>query len=230
MNLVMKIVFGSHLYGTSTLNSDFDFKTIFIPEPRDIILGTGKEIVVTKRDKMEGEKNYAGEEETESISLKQYLKLLSEGQTMAIDMLFAPFDMHVEQPTTTWSEIYINRHRLLTKKSKAFVGYCFQQASKYGIKGSRVASARAALNALSVMYCEGSFQKLKEFHSAIEVIVSQDEHMSLVPVKQIEGTELLHWEVCGKKLSYNASVKSAYDIVKNMVDQYGQRALLAEKK
>ena len=37
---------------------------------------------------------------------------------------------------------------LVTRRSAAFVGYCRQQANKYGIKGSRVAAARKALTLL----------------------------------------------------------------------------------
>ena len=38
MNLIVKMKFGSHLYGTSTLLSDTDYKAVYIPEARDIIL------------------------------------------------------------------------------------------------------------------------------------------------------------------------------------------------
>src|SRR5208282_6493507 len=90
MKQIVKILFGSHMYGTSTPSSDLDYKGIFLPSGRDIILGRGKETISTQRPKGEGEKNYAGEEEFENFSLKQYFKLLSEGQTVCLDMLFAP--------------------------------------------------------------------------------------------------------------------------------------------
>ncbi|EOU4524862.1 hypothetical protein ACOIZZ_001972 [Escherichia coli] len=39
----MKSYFGSHLYGTSTPESDVDFKEIFVPPARDILIGNVKE-------------------------------------------------------------------------------------------------------------------------------------------------------------------------------------------
>ena len=38
LNIVVKMKFGSHLYGTSTPLSDTDYKAVYIPEARDIIL------------------------------------------------------------------------------------------------------------------------------------------------------------------------------------------------
>lgn len=39
MNKIVELEFGSHLYGTSTPNSDRDYKAIYIPEAIDILLG-----------------------------------------------------------------------------------------------------------------------------------------------------------------------------------------------
>ena len=39
LNVIMKTVFGSHLYGLSTPESDMDFKGVFVPTAREIILG-----------------------------------------------------------------------------------------------------------------------------------------------------------------------------------------------
>ena len=39
MNLIVKMVFGSHLYGTNTPQSDKDFKGVFMPTNEQIYLG-----------------------------------------------------------------------------------------------------------------------------------------------------------------------------------------------
>ena len=39
MNLIVKMKFGSHLYGTDTENSDVDYKGVFLPSKEDILLG-----------------------------------------------------------------------------------------------------------------------------------------------------------------------------------------------
>ena len=126
MRKIVSIKFGSHLYGTSTPTSDLDLKSIYIPDARDILLGRVKGSIATKRPKAEGEKNYAGEVDEESYSVQRYLALLSEGQTVATDILFAPDWSTIETPAPEWREIVANRHRLITRKSAAFVGYCKQ--------------------------------------------------------------------------------------------------------
>jgi predicted nucleotidyltransferase len=142
MEIVVKIKFGSHLYGTNTPTSDLDYKSVYIPEAKEILLqrvpGT---IGISKRPKADGEKNLPCDVDSEAYSLQRYLQLLAEGQTVAIDMLFAP---EPEIRSALWSRIRANKERLLTKRSAAFVGYCRTQANKYGIKGSRVAAAKAA--------------------------------------------------------------------------------------
>src|ERR1700744_5377784 len=142
MNTIVKVKFGSHLYGTDTPFSDTDYKSVHIPDIDDILLqrvqGT---IDLSPKVKQEGEKNQPGDIDDKSISLQEFLYLLSHGQTMAIDMLFAP-DQNLEIVTPLWRYIQRNSDKFLTNKSAAFVGYCKQQANKYGIKGSRVAAAR----------------------------------------------------------------------------------------
>ena len=96
MKTVVRIKFGSHLYGTSTPMSDIDYKSVFVPSRRDILLQRVKATISTHRPKSEGEKNYAGEIDEELYSIQRYLQLLSEGQTVALDMLLAP----------SWTMIY----------------------------------------------------------------------------------------------------------------------------
>lgn len=231
MRNLVRIKFGSHLYGTSMPASDLDFKSVYIPDARSILLQRVKGSISTKRDKVEGEKNFAGEVDEESFSLQRYLGLLAEGQTVATDVLFAPEWSMVEPPSDEWREIVANRHRLITRKSAAFVGYCRQQANKYGIKGSRVAAARKALVLLDAAVGEcGTTTKLGVLDSAIRETTAETEHMAIVPIDHISGTIVNHWEVCGRKMSYQASVKNARDMMASLVKDYGHRALQAESQ
>lgn len=99
---IIRIQFGSHLYGTSTPTSDLDFKSVYVPNARSILLGKAKGSISVKRPKAEGEKNYAGEVDEEAYSLQRYLGLVSEGQTVALDVLFAPPQSFVDPPSKEW--------------------------------------------------------------------------------------------------------------------------------
>lgn len=232
MKIILKTSFGSHLYGTSTPASDNDIKAIYIPDGEDILLQSVKGTIATHRSKSEGEKNYAGEEDIEMFSLQRYFKLLSEGQTVSLDVLFSNPESWIEH-TTEWLEIVNNRHRLLTRRSEAFIGYCRQQAKKYGIKGSRVAAIRSTLDWLNHGTSNGSKginNKLGEFHLWIDAFVAKEnnEFIKIVPLLQGSGTIINHLEVCGRKLPYTATVKNAIEVLDRLFTEYGTRALQAE--
>lgn len=231
MRKIVNIKFGSHLYGTSTPQSDLDFKSVYIPAPREILLQRVKGSINSARQKQEKEKNLPGEIEEESYSLQRYLALAAEGQTVALDILFAPEWSMTTQPAPEWREIIQNRSRILTKRSAAFIGYCRQQANKYGIKGSRVAAARKALALLNRLVDEhGTTRKLGEFETEIATEAIGVEHMVITDIALGSGNVIQHWDVCGRKLPFTASVKNGRDIVQRLVDEYGQRALQAESQ
>lgn len=230
MRTIVRIKFGSHLYGTSTPASDLDFKSVFVPDARSILLQRAKGTIAHKRPKAEGEKNVAGEIDEEQFSLQRYLGLLAEGQTVAIDVLFAPDWAMIGPPAPEWRQVVANRHRLVTKKAAAFVGYCRTQAAKYGIKGSRVAAARGALALLDAgVVAHGGAQKLRMMRPEIEAMISSTEHMQITTIAAAAG-DADHWEVCGRKLPMTASIKNARDIMGKLVAEYGHRALLAERQ
>jgi hypothetical protein len=232
MRKIVSIKFGSHLYGTSTPQSDVDLKSVYVPAAQDILMQRVKGSINNQRPKNQGEKNYAGEIDEESYSLQRFLSLASEGQTVALDVLFAPEWSMTAPPSLEWREIITNRSKILTKKSAAFVGYCRQQANKYGIKGSRVAASRLALKVLDdEVRALGTTAKLGEIGDAIHGYCrANPEHMAVVPMEQFGGTVINHWEVCGRKLSFTATIKHARDVVAKLVDEYCKRSLMAESQ
>jgi len=90
MDMIMEIRFGSHLHGTATLQSDLDFEAVYILDAREILLQRVRNNISMSPDKEPGARNSPGDVDQEILSLQRYLSLLAEGQTMALDMLFAP--------------------------------------------------------------------------------------------------------------------------------------------
>jgi predicted nucleotidyltransferase len=234
LKTIFRTIFGSRLYGTNTPASDVDYKSVYIPSAEDILLQKIKSSVTNKRSKGEGEKNYAGEEEEECYSLDKFLKLVSEGQTVSLDILFSNPAQWL-YADNTWKRLTDNIDKLLTKNSKAFIGYCRQQSAKYGIKGSRVAAARDTLNFLKMLNNDTRFavsmknEKLGNCAPIVELFAKNKEFVGIVDVPQVDGSLVRFLEVCGRKLSYKASIPNALSIVQKLVDEYGSRALLAEK-
>lgn len=231
MRKIVEIKFGSHLYGTATENSDIDIKSIYIPDPKDIILQRVRGSISNKRHKEPGEKNIAGEIDEECFSLQRYLQLLSEGQTVALDMMFSPKQSIICEGFISgeWAYITENKHKFLSKKSAAFVGYCRQQANKYGIKGSRVAAVRLALDWATSLSNDNEDLRLKDLRLAIVSLLQEDsEYIGVIYIKQANGDNMPHLEVCGRKFSYTTKIKEVKSCLGKIMDNYGQRALSAE--
>ena len=135
--------YGSHLYGTNTENSDLDFRGIFIPKIKDLIL---------KRDLDEynTELNINGTKiDVKLFSIHKFIKLCSKADTNALDVLFS-IDVYNSQTYVNerieqyygdrdiLRYLYDNRPLLInTDRLESPCTYAFKQATKYGLKGQR---------------------------------------------------------------------------------------------
>jgi hypothetical protein len=227
---VVKIKFGSHLYGTTTPSSDMDFKSVFIPTREEILLQRVPGSRTHGPSKVgDGVKNKPSDVDFESYSVSRYLQLLMDGQTVAIDMLFAPVS-HQEYTSPTWKYIYDNRERFLTKKSAAFLGYCRQQANKYGIKGSRVAAAREASELFKMALDEhGNTAKVAEIpEDVLRTLKGEHTTFEMLPMSSKPGDIGMFINCCGRKVSYTSSIKQAAEVFTRIYENYGDRAKQAE--
>jgi predicted nucleotidyltransferase len=229
---IMKCTFGAFLYGTNTPSSDEDFKAIILPSCKDIILQRVKNSSNTTRAKSSGEKNFAGELDMETFSLQKYLQLVYEGQTVSLDMLFVPRNKLIKT-SDIWEDILYHRPQLISRKAENFVGYCMKQAKKYGIKGSRVDAVRKSLYCLELLSLGlTSNSKLGVLSYELNLFVKkQNNEFIKIEVQKIAatGADQYFLEVCGRKMSFNASIKNAIDTLQHLIEEYGARALMAEK-
>lgn len=232
-NVIFKTKFGSHLYGTSTPSSDEDWKAVFIPDAKSIILGRGKDSF-NRNDKQDDRsgtqrKNEPGEVDIEYHSLKKLLSLAAQGQTVALDMLFAtPLveQGRIEGRTSEiWRHVWLNRDRLASRQSKSFIGYAYQQASKYGVKGSRMAAAEKVS-----LFFERQVEKHGTQAKCIEALidwrleVDGTEHCATGEIEQPGGKQVIFFECCGRKALATATLKEAHAIFAKIFENYGHRA------
>jgi hypothetical protein len=140
---IVRVRFGSHLYGTNTAHSDEDWKGVFMPIERDILLGRiPRSSASVHQD--DTRKNLPGELDLELYSLHHFVKLATQGQTVALDMLFAPASMIQKgEQYWIWESIQEHRKKLLSKSMNAFIGYARTQAAKYSLRGERFAKLQA---------------------------------------------------------------------------------------
>lgn len=219
--------FGSHLYGTALPTSDEDYKGIYIPESKDIILQRVRKTINQTTKPSDVLKNRPGDIDFEIFAYSEFIKLLLEGQTGAMDMLFAPARFYELVKTGPWSEIIRNKEKFLHKGTSSFVGYCRTQAAKYGLKGGRIATLRAAIELLNKL---PPTDKLILHWDAIVAFTKTHEHTSILEIEsKTLKLPLLHWDVCNCKMGQTVTAEYAVSQFQKIFDAYGERARLAEK-
>lgn len=209
------MIFGSHLYGTSSETSDTDYKAVFMPSVREICLGQiprTRPIKTTDNTR----RNTSHDVDEDHYSLHYFVALALKGETAALDMLHAPKSaLLVTSPT--WEYLQAHRDRFYTRQLYGLVGYARKQAAKYGIKGSRIAAAKQVVALLETKEPQ---QKLHEFWGDLPL----NEHNKMVT------TDVDHlYSVCGKRFHDTVKVKHVLPILQDFLLRYGARARAAER-
>ena len=226
MHTIVQMKFGSHLYGTSTPESDTDFKGIYLPPLRDCILGTVSKNITTNTHKGGG-KNTAEDIDSETFSLQEFIRLACKGETVAIDMLHAPADMiHTTSPV--WEFLQKHRHLFYTKNMTAFLGYCRKQASKYGVKGSRLDAIRQVIYYLKNRHAETSLQVWWKDSDSTLVAPRLPVIQGLADYETDVTSTIPLYVVCGRKFQATCKVGYVLDALMKIESTYGERARLAE--
>ncbi len=224
MNIIVKMKFGSELYGTVTETSDTDIKGVFIPDWETILLGTSPKVLNYNIKESHTLKNQKGDVDIELYSLHQFIKLANEGQTVALDMLHVPDNMLL-QTSQIWKHIVSEKHRFYTKNLKAFVGYARKQSFKYSIKGNRLSDSKRVVEFLESMINEKN-NILEKTIAGVWGFLPEGEHISKFYNPK---NGLLEYEVCGKKVQETVTWEYALNVFKRYYEAYGKRAELAAK-
>lgn len=230
MKIIVKAVAGSHLFGLNTPSSDKDYKGVYMPSGREILLGNYSKSRKQSTNKT-NERNTSSDEDVEFYSLDKFFRMLQEGQTVALELFFTPNEMILEKDLI-WDEIIAMREHFLHKKVTNFIGYAQTQAAKYGLKGSRMNTLKNAISMLHAWENENpEIKKLDEIWEFIENFTKNHEHTSIMelPVnKNMQNQLKKHWEICGKKFDFTVKISYLKEILEKFYGEYGQRAIQAQ--
>lgn len=217
-NLIFECVFGSKLYGTDTPESDTDYKGVFLPEPRQIIMGTKE---VYHRDTgAKGSANTADDIDREYFSLKKFIQMASKGETAAIDMLHAPIDK-VMTNSEIFQHLRNNRSDFYTTKMKAYLGYVRKQASKYGVKGSRLQELNSVLS-----FIENRPVSLYGDDRLGGLVSGIPQSENLIIGKFVDPSHQIvyYYEVLGRKYLFGIRYSEFVEQIMRIKSEYGARA------
>jgi len=228
---LVKVTFGSRLYGTNDENSDIDSKVIYLPDIAKLLIGVApknsKERAVGPNAKM-----MAGEEEIEYIPLQRFAIDFFEGQSYAYELAFAI----ANDTQSVFHTIYDNDsfriyhfisrliHKFLTCDISKMVGYAIHQSQVYGVKGERLKALTSLVEVLRPVAIENKSATLAEWNIVIAPLLSD-----LVFYTKINGTNDAYIDkpalvVNGKVFALNNSVSYVVEQLDKMIVKYGHRA------
>jgi len=217
MKILFNTLFGSHIYGTNTPNSDLDYKGIYMAEPRDIIFNHKAHSIVKSTGK-DQTRNTKDDIDTEFKELRRFVLDALVGQTYSVDMLYSPRGLWIAT-SPEWEFIVANRSKFLSKDVAAFIGYCNQQASKYGLKGTRLGAVLAVMEKLKSFNPNSKLKDNPRFETNEYVKYVTHKHNL---DRNIPDEEML--EVVGKMYSQKVFVKNILESLSVFEARYGERA------
>ncbi|MGL6228575.1 MAG: DNA polymerase beta superfamily protein [Culicoidibacterales bacterium] len=219
MQVVAKLIFGSRLYGTSTPNSDTDYKLIVIPSSFDILMGNGRRSIVTSTS---AGQNTSVDVDCETFTLHKFIDMLCVGETAAIEMINAPAQ-NVLETSDVWRYLQAHRQEFCSQKMNAFLGYVNTQARKYGARGSRLVSLEAVIDEINMFTIENQQNMtIREFIDLGAVTFGQ--YVSITPAA---SNGEVYLDVIGIKTDLNMSVATLAERMRTARKKYGARSVVS---
>ena len=235
--IVVRMKYGSHLYGLNTPDSDTDYKTIVLPTAKEIVMQKADFTIKSSTGDAHG-KNTADDIDDEIMSLSKFLDMAMAGKNTALDMLHAGEDVIIES-SPLWDELQANRHLFYTKDMSTYVDYVQGQAAKYGVKGSRLAALSEAMEYLR-QFEEGADGKFMLDQIGVGALTDAPtrlgevadglplgEHAQIIEVDGKVGKQQFY-EICQRKFDFKNGINYVIDAMQKIYDGYGHRAKLAE--
>lgn len=217
---IFRCLSGSRLYGTETPASDHDYKAVHLSTKRDVLLGrcNGTE---NRSTGSSDTRNGPDDVDTESFSLSRYLQLAAGMQTIPVEMLFAP----AERDSALWSHIVANRHRVLSRNAKAFVGYCKAQAVRYSLRGDKLATYSRVVQLLDEMLPHRPVYSGGEDYDDLLRVPG----VEIIDRPQPGGVIVPYLSVYGRECPTTVHAAEALAIYRKPLEEAGRRAWEAQQ-
>ncbi len=214
MKILAKVIHGSKLYGLDGPNSDTDYKGLFMPNLKELVLMTAS--------KNETYKVKEDNEEYENFALQHFLKLCANGEDVCITMLHACLSKII-----TDSEIYEylrkNRSKFYTKRIIGSLGYAKSMAMKYSLRADRMADVERVINFLTEAKAKG-IARLYSVWDDLPI----GAHIEFGTEPTNKNDDKRFYSVSNKKVTPQVAIAYALEIYQSLYDKYGDRVKIAK--
>jgi predicted nucleotidyltransferase len=234
MKPIFKTTYGSFLYGTNVETSDTDIKGVFVPTADQLLEQEVPSTDTNNTNKSSDRKNTSEDVDIQLTSLKKFLFDLANGQTYALELLFAPKQFWIEEPHPLWFKLLENKDKLISKNVTAMVSYARAQAYKYGEKGKRLEVFKDVVEWLESYLIDDEIKNQRIFYSleiAPKFHLLAEKHKDFISIHKKENdiSNVEYLDINGVMVPVNSTFEYAYNVYKPRLEEYGDRAKQAAK-
>lgn len=213
---------GSHLHGTNTPASDFDYKGIFLPDPNLCLLDQANDTLKYSSGE-DDSKNTCEDVDIELWSIQKWCRLLKSGDSNALGILFSTFNpdmvvfvdpLLVQFLLEDWQKMF---H---ANNVSSLTGFADSQVFRYALKGERLRLLESLLE-----WIESEHDETGKKLSHLDIIGVRDKidpkHKYLDLVSDEDGRWFI--KVLGKKYMQTITIGEFVSLMKKERDKYGER-------
>lgn len=228
--VLLVTLYGAHLYGLATPESDQDFAVIFLPRLEDTLFGTARQSYKASSNDR-GEKNTSIDIDVQAHSLGSLLSRFLKGEIVSFDLLYAMTNedakafVHPEFRHLVEGYIYAKKLVPDLGKLSGFIGYINHQASKYGVKGTRYGAVLALKQVIEQNPDVKTVAQLLEL-PARHLVDGTNIQLTTIQANSSGGSlkDIPAVSVLGKRVALYLPVHVLKTVVDNLVKKYGHRA------
>lgn len=231
MKVLFSTRYGSHLYGTSTPQSDIDYKEVVLPDMEHLLLGKTLRNKVIKTNHEVNKKNSSEDIDKEIVPIQIFANDFLSGQTYALELAFAVDYTEADQKIFDTRFLIVChelRENFLTSNIAALMGYANNQATLYSMKGKRLNAAKEVYDLFKKFNPTNKIFDLETAFESEAKIVEQKypEYFSLTEYEcDNRGTKRKCIKFLGKTiLPYSSSFGNNLNVIKSHIKKYGDRA------
>jgi hypothetical protein len=204
MRTLAKIQSGPTLYGTHVDGAPLTCVHIYVPDVRDIILGSVKTPPKPKAKESVQQTN---------LPLGAFLKMAIDGLPLAVDALFAPESAMLDPPSPIWEALVKDRHRFIAANA-ANVSKPFETALIVG--GDTIPTIEAALAIVRAGRAElGDNAQVFQILKTVRLACANLPLMTIVSDPETGGHS---WLIAGDGVPTNQPLASAETIFTRLRD------------
>jgi len=223
--------YGSKLYGTDNPNSDTDYKGIFIPSQRDLLLKRDIEHY-NHNSNTSNTKNSKEDIDLQLYSIYKWFALLKKGETGALDILFSLYrkDTQIYNDREFTQMIMQNHHRFYNRNLHSFIGYCVGQSKMYNVKGERYKELHSFVTAFTPLVRDLGGEKLQTLFPQVQRLFERQnyKYIRFLTAATSRGNDSYregeYIEVLGKRFSEMVTIGYFVEKITAMQEQFGNRS------